>query len=267
MSIDRELIQLSQLSREVVQELQAADFLENQHVREASGRFATMKAGVANKLGEIEKKLGLKTQPQKDSIAEKVEQLKAIAPQVIAGLAVLGTGAIAVKSLGKKKLSKIKQKSTKAAASVSRVPSAVPPGNVDRDKLLLSTRGFNWGFAFPIKPNGVDVQNKGGKPLDWLSTHEAASSQDAVETQTSNGVIRTISGLVGVAKTKIETPFLQVEFNDPLGRKDRSGRVIPHTVTLIGDQVESLKDLKPEDLVSKIWTEIADDYAAIYKKK
>ena len=102
--------------------------------------------------------------------------------------------------------------------------------------LIWATRGRIWGFRF-LKSGGVD---------DPLPVYDAAfSSLDG-----PNFFHR-----VGKA--------VALRFSDPLMRRDRAGRVIPHdfvVFTPLADEIHSV-----EDGLEKVWPLVSDEYARVWE--
>lgn len=86
-------------------------------------------------------------------------------------------------------------------------------------RLIWATRGRSWGFRFLLD---------GGYP-DPLPTYESAFAG----TEGEPTVCRRVDGHVAL------------RFLDPLGRRDKAGRVIPHDIVVLpplADEVHSLED-------------------------
>lgn len=106
----------------------------------------------------------------------------------------------------------------------------------DLSELIWATRGRAWGFRF-LLTGGVG---------DPLQQYELVLSE--------LGDVRT--GYCRVDKQ------VGLRFADPLGRRDASGRVIPHEFVLSGalaDQVRSV-----EDGVQHVWPLVAKVYNKIW---
>lgn len=101
---------------------------------------------------------------------------------------------------------------------------------------IWATRGKSWGFTFLEKAGRGDPLNE----YERMTSHirEAAS-----------GCVR-----VGEA--------VAVKFRDPEGRRDRSGRPIPHTFVLYEDLARQVGSV--EDALRLVWPLVAERYAAVW---
>jgi hypothetical protein len=124
--------------------------------------------------------------------------------------------------------------------------------NIDLDSILWSTRGYNWGFRFPLQPQkyGKDCQ-------DWLEHYEKMFEQFGDDDN------RVINGYLNIDNKEI--PFIAVRFKDPEERKDISGRIIPHEVAVIGDDTQNLINLNSFELKNAVWILVSDTYSKIYQ--
>lgn len=102
--------------------------------------------------------------------------------------------------------------------------------------IIWATRGENWGFRFV---------RDGGSP-DVMKIYDDA--------------------FAGVGNSTLEfcaTPgVIALRFPDPLGRKDRAGRVIPHEFVLTGTDAAGINSLDTAKHI--IWPKFADEYAQIW---
>lgn len=103
--------------------------------------------------------------------------------------------------------------------------------------VLWATRGRAWGFRFLLHGGFVDP----------LSTYERAFASLGDER----------SGKVG------GPPRVAVRFPDPDGRRDRSGRLIPHDFIVVGALAEEIESV--EDAVELLWPMVADAYARVWQ--
>ena len=55
-----------------------------------------------------------------------------------------------------------------------------------------------------------------------------------------------------------------LRFSDPDGRRDASGRVIPHDFVLVGSRAADVHSL--EDGPRRIWQEVTDEYKSVWDK-
>lgn len=102
--------------------------------------------------------------------------------------------------------------------------------------LIWATRGREWGFRF-LRDGGLD------DPLPVYD--EAFAGMDA-----ASGLRR---GARGCA----------LRFPDPEGRRDRSGRVIPHDFVLLGADAEDIGTL--EDGMRAVWPRVAEEFARVWR--
>lgn len=104
---------------------------------------------------------------------------------------------------------------------------------------IWATRGRTWGFCF-LRSGGF---------LDPLVEYDKAFSsvEDSIEAyrQTDNRVA--------------------LRFPDPLGRKDRVGRTIPHEFVLEGSLASKVHSVK--DGLNIVWPHVADEYAEIWDSR
>lgn len=103
---------------------------------------------------------------------------------------------------------------------------------------IWATRGRTWGFRF---------LRTGGRP-DPLGTYEDIFSkvEDGPE------------AWLRVADS------VALRFPDPEGRRDASGRVIPHDFVLIGPWADGINSL--EDGRQRIWNKVADEFESVWDK-
>lgn len=102
--------------------------------------------------------------------------------------------------------------------------------------LVWATRGRDWGFRFLLT----------GGFSDPLLTYE-----------------RAFSGLpAGEAAIQVIGGVLALRFMDPLDRRDRSGRPIPHEFVLTGPDVVQVRSV--DDGIQKIWPLVADYYEEVW---
>lgn len=104
-------------------------------------------------------------------------------------------------------------------------------------KLLWATRGRTWGFRF--------LRNGGF--LDPLPEYDK--------------VFSAIQGGSEVCRRVGES--LALRFPDPLGRKDRAGRVIPHDFVVFGplaDQIDSVERGR-----KLVWPLVAEEFARVWE--
>lgn len=103
-------------------------------------------------------------------------------------------------------------------------------------RVIWATRGLVWGFQF-LRTGGFS---------DPLPVYE-----------------RAFSGIEDELPVFRRSPEgVAFRFPDPLGRADRSGRVIPHEFVVLGDPALRLSSV--EDGLSLVWPGLADEYARVW---
>lgn len=105
-----------------------------------------------------------------------------------------------------------------------------------RAGLIWATRGRSWGFRFLLNA---------GLP-DPLSEYERAFQ----DLEDGPNAWRERAGRVAL------------RLADPLGRKDASGRAIPHDFVIIGDLANSVSST--EDGMREVWPLVASAYAGVW---
>lgn len=101
---------------------------------------------------------------------------------------------------------------------------------------LWATRGRTWGFRI-VGTGGLD---------DPLATYEAA-----------------FDGLTDDEEVWRRTPSGgALRFPDPLGRRDRSGRVIPHDFVVLGKDAHRITCV--DEGRRRLWPEVEQAFAAAY---
>lgn len=102
--------------------------------------------------------------------------------------------------------------------------------------IIWATRGKNWGFRF--------LRDGGSSSV--LESYEMAFAR------------------VGDSMTEYfkDQNIIAVRTPDPLGRKDRSGRIIPHEFVLSGPDAEDIHSI--DDVLTEVWPSLADEYAKIW---
>ena len=104
-------------------------------------------------------------------------------------------------------------------------------------RLIWATRGRTWGFRF-LRTGGFD---------DPLRVYEEAFSEVADQPEAWSRV----------------ADMVALRFQDPRGRRDASGRVIPHDFVVLGPEVELIHSL--EDGRRLIWPEVADEFTRVWQ--
>ena len=110
------------------------------------------------------------------------------------------------------------------------------PGDELSARLIWATRGRFWGFRFLLK----------GGLSDPLPAYERSFAGD----DDKPAMWRRAAGTVAL------------RFPDPLGRRDASGRVIPHEFVVLGDQGDEIESV--EDGLTHIWPLVAEAYARVW---
>lgn len=105
--------------------------------------------------------------------------------------------------------------------------------------VLWATRGRTWGFRFLLD----------GGLADPLPTYEQAVSPLGDQR----------SGRVG------DNHRVAVRFPDPEGRRDRSGRLIPHDFVVSGDLSERITSV--DDALDVLWPVVAAAYARVWQSE
>ena len=103
-------------------------------------------------------------------------------------------------------------------------------------KMIWATRGRNWGFRF-LRDGGYS---------DPLPTYEAAFGGRFSEDEIW------LPGAVHLA----------VRFQDPLHRKDSSGRIISHDFVLFDPEAQLITSLA--DAQKKLWAEVGSEYSDMW---
>ncbi|MFD2839737.1 hypothetical protein ACFSYH_04035 [Populibacterium corticicola] len=103
--------------------------------------------------------------------------------------------------------------------------------------MIWATRGYSWGFRF-VRNGGFD------DPLrEYERSFSSASGSGEYFERASDRVV--------------------LRFLDPEGRKDRSGRPIPHEFVLFGTETSTVNSL--EDGIREVWPLVAQEYERIWK--
>ena len=109
--------------------------------------------------------------------------------------------------------------------------------------LIWATRGRDWGFRFIRNDLAVD-------PLAFYDS-AFAGIEDASEVRRH------------ITETRAQPAMVALRFDDPDGRKDRAGRVIPHDFVVfdaLADEVDSV-----EAGLRRIWPLVSDDFERIWQ--
>jgi len=112
----------------------------------------------------------------------------------------------------------------------------VGPGENLSVRLIWATRGRFWGFRFLLE---------GGLPDPLLAYERSFAGHDDTPATWSR-----VAGTVAL------------RFPDPLGRRDASGRVIPHEFVVFGDLADEIESV--EDGLTHIWPLVAEAYARVW---
>ena len=103
---------------------------------------------------------------------------------------------------------------------------------------IWATRGRTWGFRF-------------------LSTEQPGQDPLARYEQAFDGV-RDVPAVV-----RRRSGMLAVRFPDPEGRRDRSGRPIPHEFVLTPPLSDSVRSV--EDALAQVWPLVRERYAEVWE--
>lgn len=105
------------------------------------------------------------------------------------------------------------------------------------ESMIWATRGRTWGFRFLLDAGQRDplpdyeraFEDLGDEPTAW---HRRGGR-------------------------------VALRIQDPLGRRDSAGRVIPHEFVLIGDLAATVDSV--EDGLNKVWPLVSEKYASIWE--
>lgn len=111
------------------------------------------------------------------------------------------------------------------------------PGNDLLNRLVWATRGRSWGFRFLLDGGLQDPLTVYERCVADLG--DAAAAWD----RSANAVA--------------------IRLPDPAGRRDASGRLIPHEFVLLGPCVEEINSV--EDGLRLIWPLVAEFYASVWE--
>ena len=112
----------------------------------------------------------------------------------------------------------------------------MPPDKHLPELLIWATRGRSWGFRFLLR----------GGLSDPLLVYERSFADLEDEPTACHRAAGNVA----------------LRFPDPLGRRDASGRVIPHEFVVLGalaDEIESV-----EDGLQHVWPLVAEAYARVW---
>jgi len=104
------------------------------------------------------------------------------------------------------------------------------------ERLIWATRGRSWGFRFLLK----------GGQSDPLRVYERSFADLGDE---PTGYHRNAGNVA-------------LRFPDPLGRRDASGRLIPHEFVVLEDLADEIKSV--EDGLEHVWPLVKEAYAGIW---
>ena len=104
------------------------------------------------------------------------------------------------------------------------------------ERLIWATRGRSWGFRFLFD----------GGLSDPLLVYERSFADLEDEPTTCHRAAGNVA----------------LRFPDPLGRRDASGRVIPHEFVVFGDLADEIESV--EDGVQQVWPLVAEAYARVW---
>ena len=145
---------------------------------------------------------------------------------IMLGTLTVAVGTVYVASRMNKKIPKdVSSKAKKVVAD-----SFEPP-----TKIMHAARGKHKGFKF-LKTGGIS---------DPFITYDRLAATSIGEFTKKDG-------------------YASANILDPLGRKDRSGRVIPHTIILPKSMSADVNSV--DDLMKKAWPLLKDDFASFYEE-
>ncbi|MBF4553354.1 hypothetical protein ACUY3M_04565 [Corynebacterium suicordis] len=104
--------------------------------------------------------------------------------------------------------------------------------------ILWATRGKDWGFRFLLD----------GGHSQPLKMYSEAFGNSHIRRELCD----------------VNKEYTAVRFEDPEGRKDSAGRVIPHDFIVAGDMAQGVVSL--EEAKKIIWPLVAEKYAQIWDK-
>lgn len=118
-------------------------------------------------------------------------------------------------------------------------------------RLIWSTRGRSWDFRF--------LDNGGF--VDPLPVYDAVFAGVSGDPETWRVVDEAIGLQFGV-----NAKMIALRFRDPLGRRDRAGRVIPHEFVVIPDTQEEANSVDSlEAGRSVVWPRVEAAYEAVWR--
>lgn len=115
-------------------------------------------------------------------------------------------------------------------------------------RLIWATRGRTWGFKFLLKGGFLD-------PLPVFEAAFSGMSDDPEAWQRAGEAFGTRCRIEGVA--------VALRFGDPLNRRDRAGRVIPHEFVVLGDDAGRIDSV--ETGRSIVWPEVEGRFASVWE--
>jgi hypothetical protein len=109
--------------------------------------------------------------------------------------------------------------------------------------LIWATRGRTWGFRF-LRRGGFE---------DPLPIYDTAFS----------GLAERSEVRARVPGTGRHPELVALRFPDPLGRRDRAGRVIPHEFVVFPPLADAVRSV--EDGLRLVWPLVADDFERVWE--
>ncbi|OZC50785.1 hypothetical protein CH267_22280 [Rhodococcus sp. 06-621-2] len=104
------------------------------------------------------------------------------------------------------------------------------------ESIIWATRGRNWGFRFLLDAGLSDPLPDYERAFEDLGDEPAAWHR--------------------------EDGRVALRIQDPLGRRDSAGRVIPHEFVLFGELAATVDSV--EDGLNKVWLLVSETYAGIW---
>lgn len=106
-------------------------------------------------------------------------------------------------------------------------------------RVIWATRGRSWGFRFLLD----------GGFADPLPEYERAFAGLAEELNVWHR----------------EPDCVALRFSDPIGRRDRAGRTIPHEFVILGDRANTIVSLASG--IEQVWPVVEATYATIWERE
>lgn len=115
--------------------------------------------------------------------------------------------------------------------------------------ILWSTRGYEWGFRRLLEPTF--------ECTDWFIPYQQMFPES------SSNEPKFYSGEVKLPENNKTYKYVAIRFLDTNENKDKSNRIIPHEIALLGEKSQDYSDF--ESFHSAIWSYLAPIYKKVYK--